>query len=400
MCPSCDGPDFFQSAEDQELYWAMSGRRTDIFQPIKEPPHPPEGEVTGNPSSIDYGADDTEINSPDATPQENLEAATSANPVTPTPTAVNPEKPPEGKGPTRQESSNAPESESTSPAEREPHVTPSPGENSAKPSSNPDTPHPGPSGETGPLCRLCGTRKNRNTRLCRYCDVPRYLEDSEAQDLYMLMSGKKIQLRTKPGQPQKGWRRGVAKRTKRQLTGDDYLRRIDREVADANLLALTIKVVAISLVGALLVIGLWNYSRIIDFLEVTADKLLSGASASSEPAGDPISLMEAREGDCLNKGSDENAFATVYRVDCDDEHELEVFYRGWALSDDPERDEYVNAFRICNSAFAMYVGIAYDASSLFYFAEAPSWQDDRTLLCILHEDGFRKVQGTAKGSVR
>ena len=187
---------------------------------------------------------------------------------------------------------------------------------------------------------------------------------------------------------------------------------MERDISEANLVALTIKVLAISLIGALIVLGLWNFPKVVGFLEDATERFrseqtnaapgLSEGTKSSQPI-EPYTLAfdDLRPGYCVNNEADGvDITELLRRVDCDDPHQYEVFYRGWGLSEDPEITGYSKAFELCNAAFERYVGVSYQESELYYFAEARKWATDRTLLCLLHAENFEKIRGTAKGSTR
>jgi hypothetical protein len=166
------------------------------------------------------------------------------------------------------------------------------------------------------------------------------------------------------------------------------------------------------LVGALLVLGLWNFQSIVQFLENATERFTTagsnGSQQSNEGASTSNSLVpyalafdDLRPGYCLNGETDEQGFLQSFlRVDCDDLHQYEVFYRGFGLSEDPEITGYDRADELCNAAFERYVGISYQDSELYYYMEAGNWATDRTLVCILHEENFVKTRGTARGSMR
>ena len=389
------------------MYWAMSGRRTDIFQPKQEPPHPPNAE-----EDIDGLEVESEPTASVSEQQETLPKEGSAippTPATPTPTAVNPEKPVPTEAPASTSSDSAENTSRTLGEQKtDDKRQPAQDEPSPRPTQTPPSP---PMEDTGPLCRLCGTRKNRSTRLCRYCDVPRYLEDAEAQDLYMLMSGKKLQVRKKPSHTRTKTSRGWSSKSPRRKTADDYIRQMEREISEANLVALTIKVLAISLIGALLVLGLWNFQRIVEFLEDATERFASagsnssqesneGASTSNSLAPYALAFDDLRPGYCVNDEIYVADLLQIRRVDCDEPHQFEVFYRGWGLSEDPEITGYDRAFELCDAEFERYVGVPFAESELFYFANARNWGSDRTLVCILHIENYEKTKGTAKGSMR
>ena len=382
----------------------MSGRRTDIFQPKKEPPDPPNfAEVF---DSVDAQSHPTPSVSEQRETLPQQGSTTPPSPVTPTPTAVNPEKPVPTEAPASTSSDFAENTVRTSGEQKtEDKRQPTQDEPSPRRTQTPPSP---PTEDTGPLCRLCGTRKNRSTRLCRYCDVPRYLEDAEAQDLYMLMSGKKLQVRKKPSQTRTKTSRGWSSKSPRRKSDDDYIRQMERDISEANLVALTIKVLAISLIGALIVLGLWNYERVVAFLEDATDRLFPGTVTVTAPPEEetpavtrlqPYTLQfsEIRRGYCLNRLSEEDEeWIDLTRVDCDDLHELEVFYRGRGLSANPDEVGTEQVFEECDRGFEAFVGVAKEDSHFTYSANWSSWETDRNLVCLLHTEDFRKVRGSAE----
>ena len=128
--------------------------------------------------------------------------------------------------------------------------------------------------------------------------------------------------------------------------------------------------------------------------------------------GDMVSVFELAPGDCVIAPSDaQTELAELRRVDCADEHHMEVFAR--VAFPEPEDVDGIPAFPgdaamkafadgACAEEFHGYVGVDFRDSSLwttFLAPSARSWSegDDRTVTCFVTTTGD-PLTGSVAGS--
>lgn len=119
--------------------------------------------------------------------------------------------------------------------------------------------------------------------------------------------------------------------------------------------------------------------------------------------GGELSVFQIRVGDCFNAG-DDDTLETVDAVPCAEPHEFEAYAKFELPNGEYPGPEALQSQveAGCVAPFASYVGVAYQSSSLYYFAIQPSadtWedQDDREVLCsVTTEDGSART-GSAAG---
>lgn len=119
--------------------------------------------------------------------------------------------------------------------------------------------------------------------------------------------------------------------------------------------------------------------------------------------GGELSVFQIRVGDCFNAG-DDDTLETVDAVPCAEPHEFEAYAKFELPNGEYPGPEALQSQveAGCVAPFESYVGVAYQSSSLYYFAIQPSadtWedQDDREVLCsVTTEDGSART-GSAAG---
>jgi hypothetical protein len=145
---------------------------------------------------------------------------------------------------------------------------------------------------------------------------------------------------------------------------------------------------------------------------LAAGILLAGCTASSAPGGAPsptptneVDVLALAVGDCLDTHGVPRPATTVPVADCQLEHDSEA-YAQIVLDESEFPGEDAVRSRAesgCVEAFAEFVGIEYDASTLdyaYYFPTAGSWAEgDRRILCLIVDPGER-VTGSLRGATR
>lgn len=114
-------------------------------------------------------------------------------------------------------------------------------------------------------------------------------------------------------------------------------------------------------------------------------------------------VFALRVGDCMNEVSEE-LVAEVPVVPCDQPHDEEVYF-DFSLAGDafPGEDAVqTEADTRCAAEFDAFVGLAYDSSTLDFYAYRPSeesWTrlDDRIVSCVIY-DPAGQVTGTLAGA--
>ena len=135
---------------------------------------------------------------------------------------------------------------------------------------------------------------------------------------------------------------------------------------------------------------------------------LSGCSAITTLLNGEGDVFSLEVGDCMDDYGDATDISTVPIIDCDEEHDAEVY-----ATKDIKGDSYPGASEvsdaadeICIDEFEDFVGIDYDASLLNYWVLTPSedtWAvGDREVVCTISkydENGdIVKVTGSLEGS--
>ena len=147
---------------------------------------------------------------------------------------------------------------------------------------------------------------------------------------------------------------------------------------------------------------LWR-NRWIVVVAIVGISIVAGLLDNSEPVGD------LNAGDCFIDPGAATEVSDVDVVDCDKEHDLEVFGSVALFGSEYPGDFEVadQAFTECLDAFEGYVGQAYETSILYVLPFTPtedSWDaGDREALCVVYEpvpgtDGIEVAPRT--GSVR
>ena len=127
-------------------------------------------------------------------------------------------------------------------------------------------------------------------------------------------------------------------------------------------------------------------------------------------AGD-LSVFSLRAGDCIGDVQTESEEVGSFKgIPCDQPHEAEVYlvvnFPGGSDAPFPGARAFDQfAEDLCVGAFQSYVGIAYDSSEIYAEPLVPtkdSWEkrDDREIVCVLFEQGFRKITGSLRNARR
>lgn len=133
---------------------------------------------------------------------------------------------------------------------------------------------------------------------------------------------------------------------------------------------------------------------------VDADRS-DGTTGGAETVG--VAAIEV--GDCLNRPAQNDEFADITRVPCDDPHDLEVYHAFDVKGDEmPGPNEMTNLSKEgCLARFEDFVGIPYADSALeltYYVPVEGSWAEgDREVLCLIYEPGGR-LTGSMKDADR
>ena len=116
---------------------------------------------------------------------------------------------------------------------------------------------------------------------------------------------------------------------------------------------------------------------------------LSGCSAITTLLNGEGDVFSLEVGDCMNDYGDETDITSVPIIDCDEEHDAEVY-----ATEDIEGDSYPGgeevsaaADEICIDEFGDFVGIDYEESLLNYWVLTPSEETwavgDREVVCTI-----------------
>jgi hypothetical protein len=170
-------------------------------------------------------------------------------------------------------------------------------------------------------------------------------------------------------------------------------------------------------VALALVSGLAGCDRILEAARQASEQGQSGtAPASADPAAPAeapavpevetgtVSVFDLNVGDCLN-GNAQGVVGTMDRVTCDQPHVFEV-YHAFDIAGNVfpgEQSVTQQAETGCIAAFEGYVGKDYQQSALFLntlWPTADSWvqQNDREVLCMLHNQDMSPRTGSARGT--
>ncbi len=121
--------------------------------------------------------------------------------------------------------------------------------------------------------------------------------------------------------------------------------------------------------------------------------------------GTDTDAFQIAVGDCLNDADLSGEVSTVPVIDCAEPHDSEA-YASFLLPDGdyPGEDAiFEQADADCLAAFADYVGIAWEESSLqfsYYFPTTGSWESgDREVLCLVY-DPAGQLTGSVKDSAK
>jgi len=115
-------------------------------------------------------------------------------------------------------------------------------------------------------------------------------------------------------------------------------------------------------------------------------------------------VFELEVGQCFNDPDNFEAVSEVEMLDCSEPHDNEVYFLF-----DITQDDFPGAFAVqelaqteCINNFDSYVGSEFLTSSLdigAFFPTNETWdQDDREVICFLHDLELAKLTGSAQGT--
>ena len=156
---------------------------------------------------------------------------------------------------------------------------------------------------------------------------------------------------------------------------------------------------ATALVGGVMALG----------LSLSGCGLLTGNGPDRDPSSGAITNtatsdpFQIKVGDCLQDPGT-TSIEKVVTLPCSKPHDFEAFDRVEMKGSDypgtAETKKQSEAF--CSPAFAKFVGVAYDDSTLemqFFYPTSDSWgQGDREILCLIAGKDGAKTTGTLKGA--
>ncbi|WP_232831948.1 septum formation family protein [Nocardiopsis sp. FIRDI 009] len=129
-----------------------------------------------------------------------------------------------------------------------------------------------------------------------------------------------------------------------------------------------------------------------------------------EPSGpESVSVFDLEEGDCITDYTiaGDESISEVPVVDCAEPHIYEIYYAGDLDGDEyPGEEEVVEmTSERCEEEFAEFVGVPSERSELdhsWLFPTEDGWNgdDDREILCLVHERGDGQVSGSLEGAHR
>ncbi len=144
---------------------------------------------------------------------------------------------------------------------------------------------------------------------------------------------------------------------------------------------------------------------------LTGCSLLSGGDAQRDDTGtvvegnDEADVFLLQVGDCINDSELGDVVTTLPIVPCSEPHDSETYFEATLEGDAFPGDDAISeqSDQICYDAFAGFVGIAWEESSLGYYPFTPteqSWDNgDRLVSCMIY-DPAGQTTGSLAGSAK
>ena len=139
----------------------------------------------------------------------------------------------------------------------------------------------------------------------------------------------------------------------------------------------------------------------------------NGGASSAKPStgasdGETASVMTLQVGDCFNYDDSATQVSSVEMVSCDTPHMYEV-YNNSDIDDSkystvPAGDDLNTEISLaCYDAFEMYVGVAYEDSTMYdatsFQPTTGSWsRGDRTINCLITSKDGQPTTGSARNT--
>lgn len=120
---------------------------------------------------------------------------------------------------------------------------------------------------------------------------------------------------------------------------------------------------------------------------------------------DEADVFLLKVGDCINDSELDDVVTTLPIVPCSEPHDSETYAEGNLQGDEYPGDDTVSSQsdQICYDAFAGFVGISYEESTLGYYPFTPtqeSWNSgDRLVSCMIY-DPAGQTTGSLAGSAK
>lgn len=160
---------------------------------------------------------------------------------------------------------------------------------------------------------------------------------------------------------------------------------------------------AVSAIGVLLWLGLLAVS----IYHQQQDRAATDHPVDLQVDTETIAWDKIKKGDCVRLPHNDTAVSSWQAVSCEAPHEGEVFatITTTSASYPGHGALYAASHEQCLLEFEKYVGRPYAQSELKIYAFLPTagnWNDngDRTIGCIVHEDGFGFINGSLAGANR
>ncbi|WP_026127810.1 septum formation family protein [Nocardiopsis lucentensis] len=128
---------------------------------------------------------------------------------------------------------------------------------------------------------------------------------------------------------------------------------------------------------------------------------------TESPGPEYVSVFALEEGDCVAEFEGREGISQVPVVHCDEPHLYEIYYAGDLDGDEyPGEEEVISmTSERCGEEFEDFVGVEPTRSELAHrslFPTEDGWNedDDREILCLVHERNGDQVAGSLEGARR
>jgi hypothetical protein len=129
--------------------------------------------------------------------------------------------------------------------------------------------------------------------------------------------------------------------------------------------------------------------------------------AGAISTGGTLQVQDLRIGACFNlKDEAADSVSDVDAKPCTEAHRYELYHVANMSEGDYPSDDQLSAFveQECVGAFATYVGLSYDTSTLdvvYFTPSSDAWKSgDRSVQCAAYDPGDTAVVGTLHGAAR